>query len=111
VLRKSALRASCCYHNQAMSADVLLAVILLRRTIVSTSAPRIGRALGVSLAGVGLVVTAYLVPLAVLIPMSGWLVNRLEVRRVSSAGVGPRSAVRRPGLEGGQTVCAWSGLP
>lgn len=51
-------------------------------TIVSTSAPRIGHALGTSSAAVGLVVTAYLVTLAVLIPMSGWLVNRLGVRRV-----------------------------
>jgi EmrB/QacA subfamily drug resistance transporter len=51
-------------------------------TLVSTSAPRIGRALGVSSAAVGLVVTAYLVTLAVLIPMSGWLVNRLGTRRV-----------------------------
>jgi EmrB/QacA subfamily drug resistance transporter len=56
-------------------------------TIVSTSAPRIGRALGVSSAAVGLVVTAYLVTLAVLIPMSGWLVSRLGVRRVFLASI------------------------
>ena len=51
-------------------------------TIVSTSAPRIGLALGVSAAAVGLVVTAYLVTLAVLIPLSGWLVSRLGTRTV-----------------------------
>jgi EmrB/QacA subfamily drug resistance transporter len=56
-------------------------------TIVSTSAPQIGRALGVSSAAVGLVVTAYLVTLAVLIPMSGWLVSRLGVRRVFLASI------------------------
>jgi EmrB/QacA subfamily drug resistance transporter len=56
-------------------------------TIVSTSAPRIGRALGVSSSAVGLVVTAYLVTLAVLIPMSGWLVRRLGVRRVFLAAI------------------------
>ena len=55
---------------------------ILDGTIVSTSAPRVGLALGVSSAAVGLVVTAYLVTLAVLIPMSGWLVSRLGVRRV-----------------------------
>jgi EmrB/QacA subfamily drug resistance transporter len=51
-------------------------------TIVSTSAPRIGRALGVTATAVGLVVTAYLVTLAVLIPLSGWLVSRLGTRKV-----------------------------
>jgi EmrB/QacA subfamily drug resistance transporter len=51
-------------------------------TIVSTSAPRIGQALGVTSASVGLVVTAYLVTVAVLIPLSGWLVNRLGTRKV-----------------------------
>jgi len=51
-------------------------------TIVSTSAPRIGRALGVTSAAVGLVVTAYLVTVAVLIPLSGWLVGRLGTRKV-----------------------------
>jgi EmrB/QacA subfamily drug resistance transporter len=56
-------------------------------TLVSTSAPRIGRALGVSSSAVGLVVTAYLVTLAVLIPMSGWLASRLGVRRVFLAAI------------------------
>ena len=51
-------------------------------TIVSTSAPRIGRALGVTATAVGLVATAYLVTLAVLIPASGWLVSRLGTRKV-----------------------------
>jgi EmrB/QacA subfamily drug resistance transporter len=51
-------------------------------TIVSTSAPRIGRALGVTSTAVSLVVTAYLVTVAVLIPLSGWLVSRLGTRRV-----------------------------
>jgi EmrB/QacA subfamily drug resistance transporter len=51
-------------------------------TIVSTSAPRIGHALGVTSTAIGLVVTAYLVTLAVLIPLSGWLVNRLGTRKV-----------------------------
>ena len=64
-------------------------------TIVSTSAPRIGRALGVSSAAVGLVVTAYLVTLAVLIPMSGWLVSRLGVRRVFLASRVARWSITR----------------
>ncbi|MFI9204449.1 MFS transporter [Streptomyces sp. NPDC053048] len=51
-------------------------------TIVATAAPRMGPALGVDPAAIGLVVTAYLVTLAVLIPLSGWLVARFGVRRV-----------------------------
>lgn len=51
-------------------------------TIVSTAAPSMGAALGVAPAAIGLVVTAYLVTLAVLIPLSGWLTARFGARRV-----------------------------
>jgi len=46
---------------------------MLDGTIVTTSAPRIAQALHVSIGGIGLVITAYLVTLAVLIPLSGWI--------------------------------------
>jgi len=55
---------------------------ILDGTIVSTSAPRIGAALHVPAAAIGLVITAYLVTLAVLIPLSGWLVSRFGTRKV-----------------------------
>ena len=51
-------------------------------TIVTTAAPRIGRALQVPSTSVGLVIAAYLVTLAVLIPLSGWLAARWGARRV-----------------------------
>ncbi|WP_216892930.1 MFS transporter [Nocardia alni] len=51
-------------------------------TIVSTSASRIGQALGVTATAVGLVITAYFVTLAVLIPLSGWMVGRFGTRKV-----------------------------
>lgn len=51
-------------------------------TIVSTAAPRMGAALGVSATAIGLVVTAYLLTLAVLIPLSGWLTARYGARRI-----------------------------
>ncbi|OIV35711.1 MFS transporter [Mangrovactinospora gilvigrisea] len=51
-------------------------------TIVSTSAPRIAASLHTAPASVGLVVTAYLLTLAVLIPLSGWLAARLGARKV-----------------------------
>jgi EmrB/QacA subfamily drug resistance transporter len=51
-------------------------------TIVTTAAPRIGADLHVPSADVGLVITAYLMTLAVLIPLSGWLATRFGTRKV-----------------------------
>jgi MFS family permease len=51
-------------------------------TIVTTAAPRIGRALHVPSTSIGLVIAAYLVTLAVLIPASGWLTARWGARRL-----------------------------
>jgi EmrB/QacA subfamily drug resistance transporter len=55
---------------------------ILDGTIVSTAAPRIGAALHVPASAIGLVITAYLVTLAVLIPLSGWMVSRFGTRKV-----------------------------
>jgi MFS family permease len=49
---------------------------MLDGTIVITASPQIGRSLGAPATAVGLVVTAYLLTLAVLIPLSGWLARR-----------------------------------
>jgi EmrB/QacA subfamily drug resistance transporter len=51
-------------------------------TIVTTAAPRIGRALHVPATSVGLVIAAYLVTLAVFIPLSGWITARWGARPV-----------------------------
>nr|WP_272919849.1 MFS transporter [Streptomyces sp. SID4948] len=56
-------------------------------TIVTTAAPHIGASLGVSATAIGLVVTAYLLTLAVLIPLSGWLTARYGARRVFLAAI------------------------
>jgi MFS family permease len=55
---------------------------MLDGTIVTTSSPQIGRSLHAPATEVGLVVTAYLLTLAVLIPLSGWLTRRYGNRRV-----------------------------
>ena len=55
---------------------------ILDGTIVSTAAPRIGAALHVPATAIGLVVTAYLITLAMLIPLSGWMVARFGTRPV-----------------------------
>ncbi|MEE4545313.1 MFS transporter [Streptomyces sp. V4-01] len=51
-------------------------------TVVATAAPRMGASLGVSATAIGLVITAYLLTLAVLIPLSGWLTARYGAKRV-----------------------------
>lgn len=59
----------------------------LDATIVTTAAPSIGRDLGVSAAGVGLIITAYVVALAVVIPLGNWLITRLPMRTVFVSAV------------------------
>jgi EmrB/QacA subfamily drug resistance transporter len=51
-------------------------------TIVTTAVPRIAASLRVPPGQVALVVTAYLLSVAVLIPLSGWMTRRFGARRV-----------------------------
>jgi EmrB/QacA subfamily drug resistance transporter len=60
---------------------------MLDGTIVTTSAPRIAHALHVSVGSIALVITAYLVTLAVLIPLSGWLAARFGGRATFLAAI------------------------
>jgi EmrB/QacA subfamily drug resistance transporter len=60
---------------------------LLDGTIVVTAIPRISSSLGVTAGSAGLVVTAYLVTVAVLIPLSAWLTLRYGYRRVLLAAI------------------------
>src|SRR3984885_10120654 len=56
-------------------------------TIVTTAAPRIGADLHVPSSAVGLVITVYLMTLAVLIPLSGWMTARYGTRKVFLAAI------------------------
>lgn len=51
-------------------------------TIVTTAVPQIGESLNTTPGTVSLVITAYLLTLAVLIPLSGWLTHRFGSRPV-----------------------------
>lgn len=51
-------------------------------TIISTAAPRMARSLGTTAADINIVITAYLVTLAILIPASGRLAERFGARPV-----------------------------
>ncbi len=75
-LRNTALLVAACFFMENLDG-----------TIVTTAAPRIGRALGVPATSVSLVIAAYLVTLAVLIPLSGWLAARWGARPVFLAAI------------------------
>lgn len=60
---------------------------ILDGTIVTTAAPAIAESLGVRSAAIGLVITAYVVTIAVLIPLSGWAAMRWGSRRVFLAAI------------------------
>lgn len=60
---------------------------MLDGTIVTTSSPQIGRSLHAPAGETGLLVTAYLLTVAVLIPLSGWLSRRVGNRPVFLAAI------------------------
>ena len=57
-------------------------------TILVTAVPSIGRDLGVAPVAVGVTITAYLLTLAMLIPLSGWMTRRFGSRRVFLTAIG-----------------------
>jgi EmrB/QacA subfamily drug resistance transporter len=69
-------------RNIALLVAACFFMELLDATIVITAIPRISASLGVSPGAAGLVVTAYLVTVAVLIPLSGWMTLRYGYRWV-----------------------------
>jgi|HubBroStandDraft_1064217.scaffolds.fasta_scaffold40284_4 MFS family permease len=70
------------HRNTALLVAGCFFMEMLDGTIVTTASPQIGRALHAPATDVGLVVTAYLLTMAVLIPLSGWLTRRLGIRVV-----------------------------
>lgn len=55
---------------------------ILEGTVIAPAAPHIADDLGVPAVAVNVAITAYLLTLAVLIPISGWLADRFGARRV-----------------------------
>jgi EmrB/QacA subfamily drug resistance transporter len=60
---------------------------ILDGTVIGPAAPHIGQSLGVPAADVNVAVSAYVLTLAVLIPISGWLVDRLGARRIFTTAI------------------------
>ena len=55
---------------------------ILDGTVIAPAAPHIADDLGVPAVAVNVAITAYMLTLAVLIPISGWLADRFGARRV-----------------------------
>jgi EmrB/QacA subfamily drug resistance transporter len=60
---------------------------ILDGTVIAPAAPRIAADLGVPAVSVNVAVTAYVLTLAVCIPVSGWLADRYGARRVFVAAI------------------------
>jgi EmrB/QacA subfamily drug resistance transporter len=56
-------------------------------TVIAPAAPHIGASFGVPAVAVNVAITAYVLAVAVLIPISGWLADRFGARRVFTAAV------------------------
>jgi MFS family permease len=70
------------HRNTALLVSGCFFMEMLDGTIVITASPQIGRSLHAAATEIGLVVTAYLLTLAVLIPLSGWLTRRFGNRAI-----------------------------
>jgi EmrB/QacA subfamily drug resistance transporter len=57
-------------------------------TILSTALPQIARSFGVPATSLSVLMSAYMLTLAVCIPVSGWIADRWEPRHVFAAAVG-----------------------
>ena len=55
---------------------------ILDGTVIAPAAPHIAADFGIAAVGVNVAITAYVLTLAVLIPISGWLADRFGARRV-----------------------------
>src|SRR3954468_22162529 len=60
---------------------------ILDGTVIAPAAPHIAASFGVPAVAVNVAITAYVLALAVLIPISGWLADRFGARRVFMAAV------------------------
>jgi EmrB/QacA subfamily drug resistance transporter len=69
--RRLALLVASCYFMENLDG-----------TIVTTAAPKLRAALGVSSTAIGLLIAAYLITFAVVIPVGNWLMSRLGERRI-----------------------------
>lgn len=56
-------------------------------TVIATAVPRMARVFGVPVTGMDIGITAYLIVLAALIPLSGWMADRYGAKRVFATAI------------------------
>ena len=79
---------------------------ILDGTILATAAPRIARSFAVAPPQIAVTMTGYLVTLAVLIPLSGWLADRFGARTIFVSA--HRRVHRRVGAVRGRVSRCWN---
>src|SRR3954449_8268090 len=60
---------------------------ILDGTVIAPAAPHIGESFGAPAVSVNVAITAYVLAVAVLIPISGWLADRFGARRGFTAAI------------------------
>jgi MFS family permease len=81
-------------QRRAMQITALVAAALfmenLDSTIIVTALPQMARSFGTDPVGLNIGVTAYMLTLAVVIPISGWMADRFDARHVFAAALSRR---------------------
>jgi EmrB/QacA subfamily drug resistance transporter len=86
--RVSALRSAASFpRGMALVVAGAFFMEILDATIIAPAIPRIAESFGVDAVDVNVAISAYLVTVAVLIPASGWVADRLGIRRVFLAAI------------------------
>ncbi len=83
------------YREPVRGSDRALALLVagaffmenLDATVIAPAAPHIGAELGVPAVSINVAITAYILTLAVLVPVSGWLADRFGGRRVFAVAI------------------------
>jgi EmrB/QacA subfamily drug resistance transporter len=70
-------------------------------TIITTSLPQMARSLGVDAPRMSLAISSYLLSVAIMLPVGGWLADRFGARRIYCAALGIFAA--------GSALCGWAG--
>jgi len=77
--------------RQARRVALIVAVAffmqLLDSTIISTSLPQMGESFGVPAVAMSIGITAYMLTMAVFVPLSGWLADRFGARNIFLAAI------------------------
>jgi len=76
------------YRSIALVVACALFMEMVDATVLSTALPSIGADLGVSPVSLSLAITAYVLSLALFIPLSGWLADRYGAKQVFVCAIG-----------------------